>query len=120
MDPEVNAHLPLNPREYLILFALTSGPSHGYGLIKDIEHETEGQVALDPANLYRSIKRLIRVGRVQPAERSSSLEAGKERRRYYEITRLGRRVAVAEAERLDRLAALARERKLIPDRGHST
>ncbi len=40
-----------------------------------------------------------------------------ERRRYYALTRLGRRVAAAEARRLERLLADARATGLLPRRG---
>ena len=113
MDREIASYLPLNPRDYLILFALTAGERHGYGLIKDVEGHTGGDVSLDPANLYRSVKRLIKEGFVKESERRRAPESSDERRRYYAITKLGRRVVKAEATRLDRLAALARSQNLI-------
>jgi hypothetical protein len=39
-----------------------------------------------------------------------------ERRRYYRITALGRKVAVAEARRLEKLLADARATGLVPKR----
>ena len=115
MDREIAAYLPLNPRDYLILFSLTAGERHGYGLIKDVESQTGGDVLLDPANLYRSMKRLIRAALVQESRRRQAPESGNERRRYYTITALGSRVVRAEATRLNHLATLARSRQLIHD-----
>ena len=43
-------------------------------------------------------------------------ETDDERRRYYRLTSLGRRVAMAEAELLARLVEVAREKKLLGDR----
>ena len=113
MPPDILQFLPLQPRDYLLLFALTARPRHGYGLIKDVEEDTGGQVSIDPANLYRSIKRLTKDGLVAEAEPPEGADGSAERRRYYAITPLGRRVVEAEASRLAELAALARQRNVI-------
>lgn len=114
MDTDIQNFLPLQPRDYLILFALSAGLRHGYGLIKDVEEDTAGAVTIDPANLYRSIKRLTKDGLVAEAGApEDDAAASDDRRRYYSITPLGKRVVKAEAERLANLATLARARKLI-------
>ena len=115
MDPE--ALLPLQPRDYLILFALVSGERHGYGIVKEVEKESRGRVELDPGNLYRSIKRLIRDGLVVAAERRPVTDAENEKRRYYGITDFGHRVVTLEAARLAELADAARARNLIAGGG---
>ena len=66
-DPDVARLLPLRPRDYLILFALISSARHGYGIMRQVAEETDGTTKLDPANLYRAIKRLSRQGLVQEA-----------------------------------------------------
>ena len=113
VDTDIQSFLPLQPRDYLILFALSAGQRHGYGLIKDVEGDTAGAVTIDPANLYRSIKRLTKDGLVAEADAPEDDAADDDRRRYYRITPLGKRVVKAEAERLADLATLARARKLI-------
>jgi len=115
MDPE--ALLPLNPRDYLILFSLVTGERHGYGIVKEVERESRGKVQLDPANLYRSVKRLIRDGLVVEADRRPAAEVDNERRRYYAITDFGHRVVTLEAARLAELADAARARNLIAGEG---
>lgn len=107
--------IPLNPRDYLILFSLSAGDRHGYGIVKDMEHESGGQVTIDPANLYRSIKRMLSNGLVEDTGTRASTEAGDERRRYYRITPLGREVVRLEAARLASLTAAARARRLLPE-----
>ena len=57
------------------------------------------------------MKRLHREGLIAEAEGSAEEEA---RRRSWTITPLGRRTAAAEANRLARLASLARSTGLIP------
>jgi len=103
---------PPNPRDFLILLALAGGTLHGYGLVKAIEAESEGRVRMDPANLYRALRRLHRDGLIE--ESSGPDSNGGPERRYFRLTPMGRRMASEEAARLSRLAKLARARKLLP------
>jgi DNA-binding PadR family transcriptional regulator len=101
--------LPLQPRDYLILFALAEGPLHGHGILKAVEEESGG-VTLDPANLYRSLKRLQRDELIARAS-----VAGDSRRQNFELTGLGREALTAEANRLVLLADAARARNLVDE-----
>ncbi len=115
MHPQsLESMLPLTPRDYLILFALLDEERHGYGLVKDVARLSDGAVRIDPANLYRCLRRMVRQGLVEESSRRPDPDRDDERRRYYRITGLGRRVLAAEASRLDRLAQAARAKKLIP------
>ena len=102
--------LPLSARDFHILFVLARGDSHGYGLVKTIEAQTDGLIRLDPANLYRAIQRMVDAGLVEDTESPAD---GGERRRYYQITELGRRVVSADAERMRSLARAAEAERLI-------
>jgi len=113
MADTIDSFLPLNPREFLILFALLDGQLHGYGLVKAISEQSDGRVSMDPANLYRCVRRLLRDGLVRETGKRPAPESNNERRKYFAITPLGKRVVAAEAERLDRIASAARARKLI-------
>ena len=95
-------YLPLAPRDLLILAVLAEGPLHGYGLIKAVEERTESGVLLDPANLYRVLKRMRSLNWI--AESKSD----QDRRRVHEITAGGRRLLMAELGRLERLLGQAR------------
>jgi DNA-binding PadR family transcriptional regulator len=110
LDPE--PFLPLNPRDVLILLALAEEALHGYALIKRTEELSDGRVRMDPANLYRLLKKLVRDGLVEDAGEPEGVSDG-QRRRCYAITELGRAVVAAESERLARLAELARELDLL-------
>lgn len=96
--------LPLKPVDLQLLLPLAEEERHGYALVQAIEEGTNGLVRLDPGNLYRVIKRLLGAGLVAEAEPRSQ-GPGEERRRYYRITPLGRRVLIAELKRLDALVA---------------
>lgn len=104
--------LPLSPRDYLIMLVLSRGAAHGYAIIKRAESLSANEVRLDPANLYRALRRLDREGLVAVAE-----APGEERRRTYELTDRGGRVLRAESERLARLTDTARAWRLIPRGG---
>ncbi len=96
-------HLPLAPRDLLILTVLAEGPHHGYGMIKAVESRSEQGVLLDPANLYRVLRRMDGEGWIREAKAGSS-----GRRRIYEITPAGRLILSAELARLERLLSQAR------------
>jgi DNA-binding PadR family transcriptional regulator len=104
----------MSPRDFLILLGLSAGPSHGYGLIREIETLSGGATSMDPANLYRAVKRLKRDGLVEDLGRRPAESDDDERRRYYGLTEAGRQAARAESLRLERLTAVARERRLVP------
>jgi DNA-binding PadR family transcriptional regulator len=99
---------PLKPTDFHLLLALWQGPCHGYGLMKEVEQHSNGSVRLEIGSLYRLLARLLDTGLIEEADED-------ERRRYYRISRAGRRVLKAEAERLEGLVELSRARKLLPD-----
>jgi DNA-binding PadR family transcriptional regulator len=95
---DVHEHLPLAPRDLLILAVLAEDPLHGYGLIKAVEERSRSGVLLDPANLYRVLRRMRGLGWIEEAEGRSD-----GRRRTYSITARGGDVLRAELDRLERL-----------------
>jgi DNA-binding PadR family transcriptional regulator len=109
----VAALLPLAARDYLILFVLVDGPLHGHGLLKHLEADANG-VPFDPANLYRSLRKLERDDLV--VSRAAASESNGPPRRAYRLTALGRAVLTAETSRLSALTAAARLKKLVPAR----
>jgi DNA-binding PadR family transcriptional regulator len=110
---DVGRFLPLTPAAFHILLSLAGGERHGYGIMQEVSASTEGQMRLGPGTLYRSIKQLLEVGLITEAGQRTDPALSDERRRYYQLTDLGRSVARAEAARLARLVAQARERKLL-------
>ena len=67
---------------------------------------------MDPANLYRALRRMRRDGLVQEVTGPDTGDGPD--RRYFRLTPLGRRIAASEAARASRLSRLARARKLLP------
>jgi DNA-binding PadR family transcriptional regulator len=111
--PAVDDFLPLKPVELLILTMLSAGDRHGYGLRQDILAHTQGRLALEAGNLYRHIRQLETHHLLEESERRPSADTDDERRRYYRLTALGRRVLAAEMLRLRSLVRLAEERRII-------
>ncbi len=109
-DPR--AALPLSPSAFHILLALAEGERHGYSISKEVEAATDGLVKLPPGTLYRLIKQMSADGWINEAGHDDAGED--QRRRNYRLTDRGRRIAEAEAQRLDELVRIARERKLLP------
>jgi DNA-binding PadR family transcriptional regulator len=109
--PDVDGLLPLHPLEFRILLVLLDGTSHGYRIVQEIE-ALEGGSRVWPANLYRRIRDLLSKGLIE-ATPPPPAESGDPRRTYVRLSTLGKRVAKAEAERLDSLLSDARARRLL-------
>ena len=112
--------LPLTPAVLHILLALVDGERHGYGIMREVEERTGGEVRLGPGTLYGAIKRMLSEGLIEESGERRDPVMDDQRRRYYRITDFGRRVAGAEAERLASLVETARSKKLLPRPGPHT
>jgi DNA-binding PadR family transcriptional regulator len=93
-----------------ILVALAEGPSHGYRIMSEVEELSGGVMRLGPGTLYGTIKRMLGQGLIEELAQRPDPELDDERRRYYQLTALGTRVATAEMERLTTLARAAGKR----------
>ena len=108
-DPQ--SFLPLHPNWFHILLSLVGQEQHGYGIMQDVLERTGGALRLWPATLYGSLKRLIGEGLIEESEQRPAPEMDDARRRYYKLTRLGRRVLEAECQRLEDLVKMAQKRR---------
>ena len=68
---------------------------------------------LRSGTLYTALQRLEAGGLIAEGERRPAADQDDQRRRYYEITQLGRQVARLEAARLGAMLSTAREKALI-------
>jgi DNA-binding PadR family transcriptional regulator len=110
MDPR--AFLPLKTNWFHILLSLTGQEQHGYGIMNEVLARTDGKVRLWPATLYGTLKRLIEEGLIEESDERPAPELDDARRRYYRLTRLGKRVIDAESKRLEELVSILRKRRL--------
>jgi DNA-binding PadR family transcriptional regulator len=103
----------LRPVEFHILLSLAIGDRHGYGIIQDIAARGDSSVP-DVGTMYRALARMVENGWIEASDRRPAPDSGDERRNYYRITDAGRRVARAEARRLEALMRVARSGGLLP------
>jgi DNA-binding PadR family transcriptional regulator len=111
LDPE--EMLPLTPAVFHILLALVDGELHGYGIMKEVENHTEGQVKMGPGTLYGSIKRMLAAHLIEETDERPDPALDDERRRYYRLTDFGQRVLTAEAQRLAQAVRIAQAKQLL-------
>jgi len=105
--PEVERYLPLTPVALEILLAVAGGERHGYDIMLAVEERSGGRLSPNPGTLYRAIDRLVGLGLLDAADRPAG-DRG-ERRKVFRLSRLGERVASAEAARLaDQVSAACR------------
>ena len=104
---------PLPSAAFQILLSLADGDLHGYGIMRQVEEQTNGRMRLGPGTLYSSIQALLEEGLIEEVERAGEQEPGHERRRYYRLSSCGRKLARSEAERLADLLRVARAKKIF-------
>ena len=107
-------YLPLTPAMLDIVVALADDELHGYAIMREVRRRTDGRKRLAPGTLYRSLRQMQERGLVAESEERPEAGLDDERRRYYRLTDLGRRVALAEVERLEDLVQAARSKGLAP------
>jgi DNA-binding PadR family transcriptional regulator len=102
---------------YFILLSLAGGDQHGSGVMREVLDLTGGELRLWPATLYGSLDELAEQGWIEElADPAARPEGESERKRFYRLTRSGRRVLATET---DRLAGIVREaRARIPLSGN--
>src|SRR5918997_15836 len=94
-------YLPLTPAVLDIVLALGDDELHGYGIMREVRRRTDGRRRLAPGTLYRSLRQMQGGGLVGESDEPPAPSLDDERRRYYRLTELGRKVAAAEIERLE-------------------
>lgn len=105
--------LPLTAAMFQVLLSLAGGEKHGYAILKDVAAQTNGELKLGTGTLYGIIKRLLGEGMIVECHRRPARGDDDARRRYYRLTDWGRQVAAAEAERMEKLIAIARGKRLL-------
>ena len=103
-------YTPLTPAVLYILMALSSGEKHGYGIMKQVESDSEGKVSMGNGTLYGSLKRMLDAGLVAEGDKKIDPNMDDQRRIYYKITGLGQITLSAELERYNRVVDLTKRR----------
>ena len=92
---------------FFVLTALADGPRHGYGIVGEVEELSQGRVKLKIGSLYGVLDRLATEGLIEP-DREEPHDG--RLRRYYRLTRDGRRTLAEEAELRAATAQVVRAR----------
>ncbi len=111
---DIQTLLPLPTAFFHILVALADRDRHGYSIMQDVSARTDGKVRLSAGTLYSAVRRMLEQGLIEELRDRPDPSSNDERRRYYRLTRLGRRVALAEARRVNDMLTQARATGLIP------
>jgi DNA-binding PadR family transcriptional regulator len=110
MAKQSTAQAPLTPAALHILLALSTGRRHGYGIMKQVQADSQGRVRMGPGTLYGSLARMMEAGLIRESGKRVDPEMDDERRIYYELTRAGRAVLEAELRRYRSVVAVAEGR----------
>jgi DNA-binding PadR family transcriptional regulator len=105
---------PLTPAVFHILLALSNSERHGYGIMKQVEADSQGNVSMGPGTLYGSLKRMLDSGLIMESDKRVDPQMDDERRIYYQLTGVGQKALQAELDRYKHIVTVAKERKLFP------
>src|SRR5580704_9830668 len=112
--PDPRSFLPLTPLALQVLLAIAGEARHGYGIIREVDERTNGLIRLKTGTLYVLLRRLADEALIVSAEKPSGTSPkDDERRKYYEMTPLGRAVIKAEALRLESVVGEARRKRVL-------
>ena len=106
---------PLTPAVLHILLALSTRERHGYGIMKQVEVDSQGKVNMGPGTLYGSLSRMNEARLIRASDKKIDPEMDDERRVYYKITGLGQKALAAELERYCEVVAVAKQKRLSPN-----
>ncbi|HEX6164486.1 MAG TPA: PadR family transcriptional regulator [Vicinamibacterales bacterium] len=107
----VDQLVPLKPKVLHILLALADGPRHGYSIMQEVAARSEGQVRIWPAAMYGALRELEEQDLIVESDKRPSEDD--ERRRYFGLTPLGKRVLSAEVRRLEAIVDHARASRAL-------
>jgi len=100
---------PLTEATFYILLSMAMERRHGYAILKDVKALSQGRVVLGTGTLYGALSRLLDAGLIDRVEEEDPEQVGRPRK-FYSLTRLGRRRLEVELERLQNLVAAAQQR----------
>jgi DNA-binding PadR family transcriptional regulator len=103
--------LPLHNNWFHILLSLVGSEQHGYGIMQEVLERTNGAVRIWPATLYGTLQRLIAGGLIEESDERPVPKLDDARRRYYRLTRLGRKVLDLECERLQEMIRMVQKKR---------
>ena len=97
---------PLSESYFYILLCLSKGANHGYGIMKQTEELSEGQVKIGSGTMYGATSNMIKKGWITEIV---SDEPGADKKRLYTLTPEGTEAFKAEVARLKRMLGAIEE-----------
>ena len=107
LPADVKRLIPLTPAVFHVMLALSSGPKHGYAIMQETGTLSGGGFRMGPATLYSTIQRLVELDLINEITEESSEDS---RRRYYDLTAMGRRLLETEVKRMGAVVRMANAR----------
>ena len=96
MDAHIRkVYVPMTETGFYILLCLQE-EKHGYGIVRQVEELTGGEIRLSPGTMYGSLAKMERDGLI-------CFVREEEKRKLYQITDMGRQVLDWETKRIERL-----------------
>ena len=96
MDAHIKkVYVPMTETGFYILLCLRT-PNHGYGIIQRVEAMTDGEIRLAPGTMYGSLSKMEKDGLIEFVQEQ-------DKRKIYQITKLGEEVLSLEMKRIKRL-----------------
>jgi DNA-binding PadR family transcriptional regulator len=109
---DIKFPLPFTPAVFHILLALSTGQKHGYEIMKIVNRDSKGKVKMGNGTLYGSLKRILIDGLIEDAGDHRATDDT--RRKYYQLTNLGREAIAAEICRYRDTVEVIKDYGLIP------
>jgi DNA-binding PadR family transcriptional regulator len=98
-----------------ILLSLADEDRHGYAIMREVELRSGAKIKLGPGTLYGALQRMLEDGWIE--ETDAPGDEDHERRRYYRLSKNGRKMLKAEAARLEEWVRIAQQKRILPARG---
>jgi DNA-binding PadR family transcriptional regulator len=100
---------PLTEATFFILLSVSSTPRYGYAIMKDVKTLSQGRIVFSTGTLYGALRRLLEQGWLKRVTDPEPNPTDRERKAYA-LTDRGRKVVIAEMERLRLLLTTAEQR----------
>ncbi|MBO4834970.1 MAG: PadR family transcriptional regulator [Lachnospiraceae bacterium] len=96
MDDKIKRiYVPMTESGFYILFCLQT-PQHGYGISQQVKKLTGGAVTIGAGTMYGTLSKMEQDGLIR-------FFAEEEKRKLYQLTKLGQEVLDMELKRIERL-----------------
>jgi DNA-binding PadR family transcriptional regulator len=95
LEKVIKKYIPMTETAFYILLSLTI-PRHGYGIIKHVEEISRSRIRLGSGTVYGTLTKMQKDGVI-------TVFADEERKTVYEVTETGKKLIVAEINRLKEL-----------------